>query len=295
MKNHLGIDHPLVAVRNLDKACEDFARLGFYINPRHHHPWGTDNHLLMFPESFIELISVFDRSKLDLASANGVAFGRFISNSLERREGMAMVALHSEDARADYRLIEERALENQGIIDFRRIAHRADGSEEEAVVSLVMLLDSRNPPLSHFLCHQHKPHLVWVAEWMSHPNAADGIEAVVYVARDPELLMPRFIGIYGESAVTNALGQVTVQTARGVFEILSVPVAKQRFSGVSLPVTDDQLPCGVAIRVSTADIDAARRVLQGNAVEFVEDTAGVLRIPAEYAGNTILEFVSNDN
>ena len=28
MKNHLGIDHPLVAVRDMDKACQDFARLG---------------------------------------------------------------------------------------------------------------------------------------------------------------------------------------------------------------------------------------------------------------------------
>ncbi|WP_315983546.1 hypothetical protein [Aliamphritea spongicola] len=32
-ENHLGIDHPLVAVRDMDKACEDFARLGFLLTP----------------------------------------------------------------------------------------------------------------------------------------------------------------------------------------------------------------------------------------------------------------------
>jgi len=28
-RNHLGIDHPLVAIADMDKAAVDFARLGF--------------------------------------------------------------------------------------------------------------------------------------------------------------------------------------------------------------------------------------------------------------------------
>ncbi len=290
MKNHLGIDHPLVAVRDMDKACEDFARLGFFINPRHHHPWGTDNHLLMFPENFIEVISIYDDSKLDLTNERGFAFGRFISNSIERREGISLVALHSEDARADHALMEERGVENDGIVDFRRVAHRPDGSEEEAVVSLVMLINSECPAISHFFCHQHKPHLVWVEEWMQHPNGANAITAVSYVAQEPAELEARFAGIYGQDAVSLQPGYLEVQTDRGIFEVMSPEFSRKRFAGVDLPLDDSQMPSGVAIRVTTATPDSARALLIKNGVEFVTTPEGGIRIPAHYAGNTIIEI-----
>lgn len=289
-QNHLGIDHPLVAVRDMDKACEDFSRLGFFINPRHHHPWGTDNHLLMFPENFIEVISVYDHSKLDLKNEKGFAFGRFINDSIERREGISLVALHSEDARTDHQLMEQRGIENQGIVDFRRIAHRPDGSEEEAVVSLVMLINSETPSVSHFFCHQHKPHLVWVEDWMTHPNGANGITAVCYVAEAPADLLQRFVGIYGAAAVSLEPGRLIAQTDRGVFEVLSPIRAQSRFAGVDVHVSADQQPSGVAIRVSTGSIVQAKAHLENNQVEYIETNDGGLRIPARYAGNTIIEI-----
>jgi len=33
-RNHLGIDHPLVAIADMDKAAVDFARLGFFYQPK---------------------------------------------------------------------------------------------------------------------------------------------------------------------------------------------------------------------------------------------------------------------
>lgn len=290
MDNHLGIDHPLVAVRDMDKVSDDFAKLGFFINPRHHHPWGTDNHLLMFPDNFIELISIYDHSKLDLKNERDFAFGRFISDAIERREGISLVALHSEDARADHQLMEQRGVENNGIVDFRRIAHRPDGSEEEAVVSLVMLINSPQPAISHFFCHQHKPHLVWVDEWMQHPNGANGITAVSYIAEQPQQLQARFTGIYGEEAVSVEPGYLKVQTDRGIFEVLSPQRAEQRFAGVELPVSPDQLPTGVAIRVSTQTPDVAKQILIDSGIPFADTEDGGLRVAAAYAGNTILEL-----
>jgi hypothetical protein len=288
--NHLGIDHPLVAVRDMDKACQDFARLGFYINPRHHHPWGTDNHLLMFPENFIEVISVYDSSKLDLTNDEGFAFGRFISDSMARKEGIAMVALHSEDARADHRLMDQRGVENQGLVDFRRIAHRPDGSEEEAVVSLVMLINPPCPAMSHFFCHQHKPNLVWVDDWMHHPNGANGITGISYVADHPDEFRSRFEGIYGAEAVTLEADQLVVTTDRGTFEVLTPQLAQTRFHGVDVPANAQQLPSGVAIRVSTCAISQAQAHLDQNQVKYVTIADGGLRIPAHYAGNTIIEI-----
>ena len=290
MKNHLGIDHPLVAVRDMDKVAADYERLGFFINPRHHHPWGTDNHLLMFPDNFIELISVYDASLLDMKNDRGFAFGRFIDNSIRRREGISLVALHSEDARADHALMEERQVSNDGIVDFRRIAHRPDGSEEEAVVSLVMLINEQQPAISHFFCHQHKPHLVWVEDWMQHPNGADGIVRVTYVASNPIALRERFAGIYGEEAISELEWGLEVQTDRGCFEILSPAYVHQRFHGVQLDLPMESLPTGVAIRVTSKDINSARAILEANDVEHILTKDGGLRIPPSYAGNTIIEI-----
>ena len=290
LNNHLGIDHPLVAVRDMDNACEGFARLGFYINPRHHHPWGTDNHLLMFPENFIEVISIYDASKLDQTNDKGFAFGRFISDSIERKEGIAMVALHSEDARADHLLIDQRGVENQGLVDFRRVAHLPDGSEEEAVVSLVMLINSQGPAMSHFFCHQHKPDLVWVKDWMVHANGATGITGIFYVADNPAKFSSRFEGIYGAAAVTLETERLVVHTDRGNFEILSPRLAQTRFHGVDVPANANQLPSGVAIRVSTCSMVQAQAHLDQNQVNYVMTEDGGLRIPARYAGNTIIEI-----
>lgn len=294
-KNHLGIDHPLVAVHDMDKACEDFARLGFFINPRHHHPWGTDNHLLMFPENFIEVISIYDADKLDLKNENGFAFGRFISNALERKEGLALVALHSEDARKDLALMEQRQVENQGLVDFRRVAHRPDGSEEEAIVSLVMLINTEFPAISHFFCHQHKPHLVWEKDWMTHPNGANAITKVCYVADSPNELASRFVGIYGEQAVTHGEGMLKVNTDRGDFEIYNPVQAQERFAGVTVPITPSQQPAGVAIRVTTGSIAQAKAHLDKNQVKYINTSDGGLRIPATYAGNTIIEIYPTQN
>ncbi len=290
MRNHLGIDHPLVAVKDIDKACEDFARLGFFINPRHHHPWGTDNHLLMFPENFIEVISIYDDSVLDMENECGFAFGRFISNSIERREGISLVALHSEDARQDHQLMASRGVENSGIVDFRRVAHRPDGTEEEAIVSLVMLINSNAPSISHFFCHQHKPDLVWVEDWMDHPNGANGITCVTYVASTPDEFISRFSGIYGAEAIEQQEGFIKVQTDRGIFEVVSPEVAQTRFLGIEIPTTEQDLPTGVAIRVSTSSIQQALHHLNSNGVQYVKTEDGGIRIPARYAGNTIIEI-----
>ena len=52
------IDHLVVAVRDLDEAGSFYRRLGFQVGARNRHPWGTENRLVQFSDSFIELITV---------------------------------------------------------------------------------------------------------------------------------------------------------------------------------------------------------------------------------------------
>ena len=59
-----GLDHIVHAVRDLDAATAFYSRLGFQVGSRNRHArtWGTQNHIVQLPGTFIELLSVTDKS-----------------------------------------------------------------------------------------------------------------------------------------------------------------------------------------------------------------------------------------
>jgi Glyoxalase-like domain len=52
------IDHLVVASREPDAQAALYRRLGFQVGARNRHPWGTENHIVQFENSFLELISL---------------------------------------------------------------------------------------------------------------------------------------------------------------------------------------------------------------------------------------------
>jgi catechol 2,3-dioxygenase-like lactoylglutathione lyase family enzyme len=61
-----GLDHIVHAVRDLDAAAGLYRRLGFQVGSRNRHPrtWGTQNHIVQLPGTFIELLSVADTTEI---------------------------------------------------------------------------------------------------------------------------------------------------------------------------------------------------------------------------------------
>ena len=60
LKNIIGIDHAVVMVRDLDKAAENWKRLGFTVSPRGTHSahMGSGNYTIMLEPDYIELLGV---------------------------------------------------------------------------------------------------------------------------------------------------------------------------------------------------------------------------------------------
>jgi catechol 2,3-dioxygenase-like lactoylglutathione lyase family enzyme len=54
------IDHLVLAVHDLDAAADFYRILGLQVGARNRHPWGTENHVVQFQSSFLELITVAD-------------------------------------------------------------------------------------------------------------------------------------------------------------------------------------------------------------------------------------------
>jgi len=288
MNGPLGLEHPLVTSRNLDALAERYRALGFAPTRKGLHPWGTGTQLVLFPDNFIELMGIENRSLIDHASPDGFRFGRFIANFLDRREGISMIALRSENAKADLAKVSRRGVANRGLVDFHRDVVLPDGSKDQAVVTLAMLI-ADEAQLSHFICQQHRPEFVWVRDWMHHPNGADAIVSVTYAAMRPDEVRPRFAGIWGDRALTDINGGFRVATAGGEFLVLNHPTAAARFAPTPLPEGCRDAPCAIAIAVHVPDLDRVQRILSTNAVPFRRNAALVC-VPPSHAGNVILEF-----
>ncbi|WP_300725527.1 VOC family protein [Pseudomonas sp.] len=286
-----GIDHPLVTVRNHAEALELYRRMGFTPSPISYHPWGSVTSLMMFPSNFIELIGVDDPSKFGTNSVNGFCFGRQLGQFLDRgEEGVSLVALHSKDADADHARMVQAGLESQGRIDFRRRMTLPDGRHDEAVVSLALFIDPELADASNFICHQHRPELIWVKGWQHHPNGADGILAITYLA-DTKALEPRWRALYGDAVKYNGTA-LEADTGCGVLRAIDAATAAQEFPGVELPRVAQKRPHAIAIRLHTTSLTALRSILEQNDMPHCE-IPGRVFVEPQSAGNVILEFVQN--
>jgi hypothetical protein len=200
-----------------------------------------------------------------------------------------MVALHSKDARADLAAVQARGVPRAGLVDFRRAVRLPDGRPGEAVVTLAMLIDEEQPQLSNFLCHQHRPELVWVPDWLVHPNGAEAVTQITYAAADPETVRPRFAGVWGGPALTAEPGGFRVATPGGEFLVLDHAACRARFAATSMPDGWDQAPCAVAIRVRVAALARISPYLANNFRPAASEGGSIIVGPP-HAGPVILEF-----
>src|ERR671917_1363373 len=95
------IDHLVVAARDFDGAARFYEGLGFRVGAKNRHPWGTENRLIQFEASFIELIAVGEGADIPPHGPRVFSFGAYVRDYLARREGLAMLVLGTEDATAD--------------------------------------------------------------------------------------------------------------------------------------------------------------------------------------------------
>jgi len=59
MRRHVrGIDHAVILVRDLERARDTYARLGFTLTPRGTHSLGSQNHCIMFGRDYLELMAL---------------------------------------------------------------------------------------------------------------------------------------------------------------------------------------------------------------------------------------------
>jgi hypothetical protein len=209
---------------------------------------------------------------------------------LDRSEGLGLVALHSKDIEGDFAAVKATGLPTQQRVDFRRKLAKADGTPDEAVVSLGMVMDTDLGDVSNFLCQQHRPEFIWRKDWQNHPNGAIGVDEVVYVTSDLDVLEARWTKLFGSDKTSRVDGHVEADTGCGRVVALTEAQATERFSSVGMPVSYTRKPHGIALQVRILDLKTVQQVLSDKSVPHAKTARGIAVTPVS-AGNTIIEFV----
>jgi catechol 2,3-dioxygenase-like lactoylglutathione lyase family enzyme len=267
-----GIDHLVVAVRDLDAGRALWQALGFTLTPRAEHPWGTHNSLAQLDHCFIEIVGVADESRIKPTTKRAFSFGAFNRDFLKKRQGGSMIVLESADADADIADFAANGLDTFQRFDFERLAGQPDGEKARVAFSLAFTRAPNVKASGFFTCQQHEPEHFWHAAYQRHANTATGISEITLVAKDPadyHIFLKSFVGV---TDLRSTSAGIEADTPRGRIAILTPPAFRYRYGADSLAVVAQDLEIrGVTFAVSDFGAAAASLIAGGLPVADYHD------------------------
>jgi hypothetical protein len=168
LKNVIGIDHAVVMVKDLDKAAENYRRLGFTVSPRGTHSahMGSGNYTIMFDPDYMELLGV-----LNPTEHNAPARAHLEKNG----EGIERIAFTAVDSADGAEEIRARGYPPVGPTDFERPVTMPDGTVSAAKFRTFQWPTAEAPGGVRIFACQHKTReTVWIPELMKHASGASG-------------------------------------------------------------------------------------------------------------------------
>ena len=282
-----GLDHFVLCVRDLDAAAEFYRRLGFTVGAKNRHPWGTENHIVQTPGTFLELLGIGQDVTIPEALPGEKSFGAFAQNYLKQREGFAMLVLQSENTQADRLAFAKAGLGDYPVFPFAREGKRPDGTVVKVAFDLAFADDRHAPAIFFFTCEQKYPENFWNPAMQNHANGATGFPGIVMAAENPSAhaeFFQHFVGVHDFEATSAGL---TIDTPRGQIEVYtSAAIAALMGETVS-----DEPAALMGFRIAVPDLEAVADRLAEEEIDFHE-RRGRLIVPASAAFGTVLVFES---
>lgn len=291
----LGLDHALVAVRDINAARMLYTELGFASRGFSQHPWGTSNTVFIFRDQLFEIVSIGDPALLDGYETNGFRFGRHVSRYLEKGEGVALTALNSTDAEADAETLAERGVVVTGTIDFGRDVTRSDGVPDRTSTRLKVLFNDRFPRLSLFACQQFRRDLIEYPEWMDHPNGVSAIASMTVLSPTKHCVdIAEWLSRVHDAPSIRDGNRIIVKTAKGRWSIVDASGFRGLHGKGDGPVEPqgDTFVAGIDLVTPKPDWVASRAKTLGLTTIWKD---GILILPdAERLGGVCLRFGAFD-
>lgn len=276
-----GIDHPVIAVRDMLLARQQYERLGFVVPPRgSHQEWGTGNWCLMFPGDYLELRGVVDASKET----------HHLDWFLRERQGLMGIALGTDDADATHRQLVESGLHPTPVRQLTRNVELPDAPLQPRF-ALCFLPAAETPGLESVVVCQHlTPSLLRRPEWLRHPNGAKGVISLTGVVADLSAAEAAHQILFGMQAVDRHEDTVRIQVSQAQLIVLMTPERYgSLYRGDPLSPTV-RLPCLAAVTIEVDDSATTAEWFLEHKVSFSKSSSGKLRMAAEHACGVVLEF-----
>lgn len=262
-----GIDHVVLAARDLAALSAFYERLGFTLTPQAQHPFGTGNRLAQLQGSFIELLSVTKPEDVPEPTADAFSFGAYNRDYLKAGEGMSMLALTSDGWEADRARFERAGLRLHAPFGFGRSARQPDGREVKLDFRLTFVTDPEMPRAPFFTCnHRHPAEVFWKPQYQAHANGAERIVEVHMVAENPEAHIGFLKRLFG--AVVPINGGICVGLDGAGLCILEPEAFAETYPGTVSPDLNGNEVRFAGFRVAVPDLDAAERLWRDSAVPY---------------------------
>ncbi|MEB2401109.1 MAG: VOC family protein [Alcaligenaceae bacterium] len=214
------VDHPVVAVRDLQQTRAQYQKLGFVVPPSgKHQEWGTENLCIMFPHDYLEIRGIGDPGK----------FLAGVDTFLEKGEGLYSVAFNAGNADESYQAGLAAGLGIEPPRDLNRKLVLEDKTLD-LYFRTVMLDHSLYPGLTHAnLCEHLTFDTLRQPGWTDHPNGVVGFGRLVGVVSDFDQAETAYVKLLGADNVRRGPDRILLNFGEGAdIELISPSEAERR-------------------------------------------------------------------
>lgn len=283
IKSIAGIDHAVVAVKDLDAAAANWKQLGFTISPRGTHSAhiGTGNYTIMLGEDYMELLGVLQ------ATEHNAPTRTYLEHT---GGGIERVAFTTPSAAAGAAELRTMGYEPIGPTDFERPVTMPDGRKAAAKFATFQWPVKEAPGGVRLFACQHKTReTVWIPELQKHANGAHRIARVFIVTPKAEDDAKHLAKMIASEVRRDADGAAVVPTGlgRADFVFLSREALGTRYPSVDVSSLPERAGAGLELVVS--DLAAARSAIGTKAVA----SSGAVVVPPAAAHGVLLAFVGS--
>jgi len=277
VRKHIrGIDHVVIAARDLDSAQDTFKRMGFTLTPRGHHTLGSENHCVMFGRDYVELLMVPQRLP-----------GREYYYDFARiGDGLAAIALKTDNARGAFGELNAAALAPSEPVDFSRPVQLAEDTKT-ASFRITRLGLEQTPGGQVFLCQHFTRDVVWRPEYQTHANTATGLAALAIVSADVSATAAAYERLFDVKARAISEG-LLINTGDTPVAVVSEPALAKRLPGVWISARHQ--PCMAALFIRVTDRDTAERALRAGGLHPARMPDGSVAVGAAEAHGVAIIF-----
>ncbi|WP_116138344.1 VOC family protein [Trinickia diaoshuihuensis] len=269
-----GIDHFVIAVRDLDAARENYARMGFALTPRGHHTVGSENHCAIFGNGYLELLA--------LSRPNPVT--AYFSRFLEQGDGAAAMVVATGDAQALFEQWRAAGLPAEAPLSFSRPVS-GSGGDALARFRITQLDATYTPGGLVFACEHLTPELVYRPEQSVHPNGTIGLAAVTISIPAAQLN----VAAHRYARVLSSSAAVLDDTDR----LIQCGDVEVRLEAIACDGASRRLPCIAGLTLMVESLDLLSNTLRATGIA-AERSDGALSIDNEFAHGITLRFIECD-